>query len=240
MNSHSVKKFLKTYFPGLVALRNKWVNQNAASRFRAKPMETVFNDIFESNYWTDAHSRSGTGSNEQQTTHVRHILTDVIKDRHLKSMLDIPCGDFFWMKNVAFDECSYVGADIVQKIVDSNTVNYARPNVRFIHADVTKTELGPYDLIFCRDCLVHFSYDAVFEAFKNLKRSGSQLILTTTFPNHTNRNITTGDWRPLNLQLPPFSLPGPIAIFDEKCTEGNGMYADKSLGLWHVKDLPVF
>jgi hypothetical protein len=46
-------------------------------------------------------------------------------------------------------------------------------------------------------------------------------------------------WRPLNLQAAPFHFPDPLALIDEKCTEDDGVYADKQLGLWSLSDIPV-
>jgi hypothetical protein len=62
--------------------------------------------------------------------------------------------------------------------------------------------------------------------------------MTTTFTEcEENVDIVTGDWRIINLQIPPFSLPEPVLILNEECTEGDGTYADKSLGLWKISDL---
>jgi hypothetical protein len=59
--------------------------------------------------------------------------------------------------------------------------------------------------------------------------------MTTTFPEcDENKNITTGDWRIINLELSPFNFPKPLYLLNENCTEGEGTYKDKSLGLWEV------
>ena len=50
-------------------------------------------------------------------------------------------------------------------------------------------------------------------------------------------DITTGEWRTLNLSLKPFSFPPPLALIDEQCSEGEGEFRDKCLGLWRIKDL---
>jgi hypothetical protein len=42
----------------------------------------------------------------------------------------------------------------------------------------------------------------------------------------------------LNLQYAPFLFPAPLAVINESCTEAGGDYADKSLALWRVEDLP--
>ncbi|MGH8131321.1 MAG: hypothetical protein ACRES3_10755 [Steroidobacteraceae bacterium] len=52
-----------------------------------------------------------------------------------------------------------------------------------------------------------------------------------------NERIVAGEWRPLNLQPPPFGLPPPLRLINENCTEGNGAYRDKALGLWDLTTL---
>jgi hypothetical protein len=73
-------------------------------------------------------------------------------------------------------------------------------------------------------------------------RSGIPYLLTTTFPRgEANEDIVTGDWRVLDLERAPFHLPAPLRILNEGCTEGSGVFADKSLGLWRteaLRDLP--
>jgi hypothetical protein len=94
------------------------------------------------------------------------------------------------------------------------------------------------DLIFCRDCLVHFSHRLLRKAVNNIKRSQSRYLLTTTFPGRlTNAGIVTGHWQPLNLCAPPFNFPHPIRLLDEGHP---APYQDKSLGLWRIDDLPTF
>jgi hypothetical protein len=41
------------------------------------------------------------------------------------------------------------------------------------------------------------------------------------------------------LTLPPFNFPQPIEVITEGCTENDGRYADKSLMLWNISDLPA-
>ena len=75
-------------------------------------------------------------------------------------------------------------------------------------------------------------------ALDNLRAGDVPYLLTTTFPGcEANEDIATGDWRPLNLERPPFSFPPPLALVDEQCSEGGGQFRDKSLGLWRVDDL---
>jgi hypothetical protein len=105
--------------------------------------------------------------------------------------------------------------------------------------NLTRDPLPRADVVLCRDCLVHLRYAQIFAAFVNLRRSGAKYLLATTFVElDANSEIDTGDWRPVNLCLPPFALPEPLTVIIEGCTEIDGAYADKALGLWRVADLP--
>ena len=140
------------------------------------------------------------------------------------------------MKAMNLQGVKYVGADIVEEIISRNQ-QYASEQVSFQFLNLLEPGIPAHDLVVCRDCLVHFSYRDVFKALNNLKKSGSQYLLTTTFPGRNNYNIITGNWRPIDLQAAPFNLEPPIKVINEGCTEGNGNYADKSLGLWDLQKL---
>lgn len=104
--------------------------------------------------------------------------------------------------------------------------------------DLTRDRLPTVDLVLCRDCLVHLSFAQAQQALANIAASGARYLLTTTFTGRSeNADIPTGKWRALNLQRPPFNLPQPLELINERCTEKDGRYADKSLGLWPVADL---
>ena len=108
-----------------------------------------------------------------------------------------------------------------------------------LRLDLTADPLPRADVVLCRDCLVHLSFDHIRQAFDNLRRSGSTWLLTTTFlDHHENVDIESGDWRMLNLTRPPFNLPAPEGVLVEGCLESEGAYADKALGLWRIADLP--
>jgi len=200
--------------------------------------QETFKQIYQTNLWNGAGSVSGNGSNFIQTAEIARYLPILIKEYKIETILDLPCGDFNWMSMIDLDIKEYIGADIVEDIIIKNQQTYDHKKYRFLNLDLTMDDLPKVDLIFCRDCLVHFSYEDIDLAFKNIKRSGSKYILTTTFTGFPfNHDIVTGDWRPLNLELSPFNLPEPIRVLNEKCTEGDGEFADKSLGLWLIENL---
>jgi hypothetical protein len=52
-------------------------------------------------------------------------------------------------------------------------------------------------------------------------------------PNRDNEN---GEWRTLNLTLPPFKLPQPASVINERCAEAGGVIGDRCIGLWHLQE----
>jgi hypothetical protein len=202
-------------------------------------LERRFTEIYQQNGFGGKESVSGPGSDLSQTAAVREALPGLLKDIGAKTMLDAPCGDYFWMKEARLDLERYTGADIVAAIIERNNASHADTKREFRVLDITRDALPAVDLIFCRDCLVHLPYAAIFSAIKNFKRSGSKFLLTTTFTARPeNHDIPAGFWRPLYLQAAPFNFPAPEKLIDERCTEDGGKYPDKSMGLWRIENLP--
>lgn len=237
-----MKKIILNILPeSLLRLYRKYTNAKRHSRFLGKAPTETFKQIYESNHWRSNESISGTGSDELQTQTVVIALNSLLKNLNVSSILDLPCGDFNWMKKVDLSEITYKGADIVEEIVLKNQTQYAKDNeIQFIQLNLIDDPLPKSDIIINRDCLVHLSYEDIYYSIKNIKTSGCKYLLTTTFINHHfNEDITTGDWRTLNLQKKPFNFPAPLLVINENCTEQNGIYSDKSLGLWLIDDLIV-
>jgi SAM-dependent methyltransferase len=206
-------------------------------------MDKIFNQIYSENVWNDPFSRSGTGSNLVQTQKIRIALPAIIEKYKIKSFLDIPCGDFFWMKEIqpilSKTLNSYIGGDIVEDLIEQNTRQFSNSKFKFVFFDIQNSLLPRADVVFCRDCLVHFSYEDIFKAVHNIKKSQSKYLLTTTFPRRKNRNIITGAWFPINLQNFPFYFRKPLEIIEEDCTEDDRAYIDKSIALWEIRRISI-
>ena len=199
-----------------------------------------FERMYETNLWSGAESRSGVGSSLAATAVLRTQLPALLRSIGIRRLLDVPCGDFHWMKEVDLAGIEYIGGDIVPAAVEANRALYGAPGRRFIQADLTAGPLPRADGIFCRDLLVHFSFENIARAFRTMRASGAEWLLTTTFTGpRENSDIVDGDWRPLNLERAPFHLPSPARIIVEGCTEEGGAYADKSIGVWRIADLPT-
>lgn len=207
-------------------------------KFNGKQAAEIFTEIMAHEIWEEKESLSGYGSTLAQTQELLKELPIIFRKYKIQNLLDAPCGDFNWMQKIDFTNMNYTGGDIVKELIEKNRSKYSQENIFFIQMNLMEKIIGVYDMLFCRDCLVHLSFEDIFNILRNIKGGRIKYFMTTTFPDELeNKNIVTGGWRPLNFLLPPFSFPQPSYLLNEKCTEMNGVFKDKSLGLWEVSQL---
>lgn len=200
----------------------------------------IFTKYYTHNIWNGDRSKSGPGSDIEQTMFLIRELEFLLKKYEIKTVLDIPCGDFNWMKHVNLDNIIYHGADIVDQLICDNKTKYEDKNISFSVLDLVNDTLPKADLVIVRDCFVHLQTSDVLKALNNIKESGSKYLLTTHFSwkhQKANEEINTGDWRRINLELPPYNLARPIDVIVEGNTYSQNY--DKTMSLWQIKDIEV-
>lgn len=205
-------------------------------------LEDKFTKVYFQNLFNSKLSRSGEGSNLHQTRVIQQELPNLFNEFNIKTVVDAPCGDWFWMSKVDLSKVNYLGVDIVKPVIENNNKQYSKENISFNHIDITSDNvlIPKSDLIFSRDCFVHLSYNDIIKAIKHFKKSGAKYLLTTTFVAHKiNQDLNSKFWRPINFQNSPFNFPQPIKIINEGCTEDNNNFNDKCLGLWKLEDIII-
>jgi len=194
----------------------------------------VFTRIYLQNRWAAKETVSGPGSTLQYTEGLRRQLPVLLRSLQVKSLLDVPCGDFHWMQHVDLSGIRYTGGDIVKKLVDQNRSRF--PQHRFIQVDIVADPLPQADLLMTRDCFIHLSNKQVLAALQNIKASGTPYLLTNNYPQvQCNEDIKSGSFRMINFQLPPFNFPGPAAQISDYI-EG---FPERHLALWKISELPI-
>jgi SAM-dependent methyltransferase len=218
------KRALLKSVPGMIPLQ--------VFLYKFKPYKAKFRTFYLQNGWRNGESRSGPGSNMASTRAIREALPDMFRRLEIKTILDIPCGDFYWMDKVDLTGVQYLGADLVEEMIEDNRAKNLKRNVRFQTLDLLKGPIPTHDLVFCRDCLFHFSNKLILKALKNIKESGSRYLLTNTFDVQQNTEITTvGACRLINLELSPYNLPKPILFVLE--------HGNQKMALWNLKDIQL-
>ncbi len=178
-----------------------------------------FSYIYKSKYWRGAEggSLSGGGSNEQSTSILINELISFIKTNNIKSILDIPCGDWKWMSTVNLGNINYIGCDIVPDLIEANNNKYKNKSVNFFVKSLIDDELPDSDFIIIRDLLVHLDDEDIIKCLKNIKKYNYKFIGITNYPGlEVNKRRILGDyfrlgdkWRPMNLSKEPYNLPNP-------------------------------
>lgn len=171
----------------------------------------IFEKIFNSNIWGNEESVSGNGSTLAYTENLRKELPKLVSKYGIRSILDAPCGDFNWMKHVLAEiDVTYIGADIVKPLIDSLNSKHHCPSVEFKELDLVNIDLPNVDLIISRDFLFHLSFTDIRTFLNNYVKSESLYLLTTSHLNDnvfSNKDISTGDFRLIDLFSHPFHFP---------------------------------
>lgn len=200
-------------------------------------LKKIFTNIYEKNTWAGKESASGKGSDLENASSFIPELVALLKILKIKTMVDCASGDFNWMKEVLkqLPEVYYSGYDIVEKLIISNNVLYGSDSRNFYTKDITIDPLPPVDLVFCRDCLVHLSFENIRKFLRNFLNSESKYLLMTSFSgNRINKDYDEFEtmWRTISFHKEPFNFPDPIETIDENCQQENGNFADKVLILY--------
>ncbi len=234
-----LKKGIRTLLMGPAAVTRHILSMIDTNRSAHARTQKDFSTVYKNNLFFGKESHSGEGSGLDQTAEIRKVLPQLLQELRIKTMLDAPCGDWFWMSKVDLGKVKYTGGDIVPELITRNTEQHGTTDRTFTVLNIATSELPTVDLVFCRDCLVHLSFKQAKQALRNFKKSGSTYLLTTTFPGRTvNKDPGGAFWEPLNLQIAPFDLPEPLRIINEHCSEANNSCTDKSLALYRLADLP--
>lgn len=193
---------------GWKANPSKEIKKNFRKIINELNLEDRFTQIYNINYWNNPESASGRGSTIALTRNLREKLPELFAKFSIKNVFDGPCGDFNWMRLVVEEtNINYIGGDIVLPLVKSNQSKYGKHNIRFEKIDLTKDALPAADLMICRDCLFHLSYEDAKLVLGNFIKSDIPYLLTTSY--HTNisfenKNIVTGHFRMIDLFSAPY------------------------------------
>ena len=232
-NMQRLVDFLNRHFLTLRANPSKLIKKNFRKTIHKLSLEDRFTQIYNINYWGCEESVSGQGSTLALTSNLRKNLPDLFDKFSIKRVFDGPCGDFNWMKVViAESNIDYTGGDIVLPIIKENQAKYESDNVRFVKIDLTLDTIPNADLMICRDCLFHLSYEDTKKILINFVKSNTALLLTTSYENKQsfkNKDIVTGHFRKIDLFSEPYNFSPEILY---KIEDWIAPEDPRFMGLW--------
>ena len=168
-------------------------------------------DIFARIYKLDSWALgSGPGSLPVANRPLTRLFESFIQENSVRSIVDFGCGDWQYMSEVDLHGADYVGFDVVDDLLGRNKLLYSRPNVRFEHSPSDSDDLPPADLLLIKDVLIHLP-NAFISRLMACAMYKYKFILAvnnrTGNASHYNVEIQPGEFRPVDLSRPPFSLP---------------------------------
>jgi 2-polyprenyl-3-methyl-5-hydroxy-6-metoxy-1,4-benzoquinol methylase len=175
----------------------------------------VFSKIYKEDLW---HGGSGAGSKLENIKEYVDILQKYIDKPEVKTVLDLGCGDWQFSKFLDLSSVSYLGVDVVESVIESNSTSYSASNIKFISRDITTYEVPKADLIICKDVLQHLCNKDVVNILVKIITSSKFSLITNDFnPDNTeNKDIDNGNYRCLDLTLSPFYLDVVTVLESER------------------------
>lgn len=141
-------------------------------------------------------SASGPGSFLRNTSEVRIMLSSLVKEWGVRSILDLGCGDWNWMSTIMPElsesySVQYSGWDACSNLIEMLNENYGSDLINFEHKDIVDDDYPSVDLIICRDVLFHMKPDIINRVLDKVSKGSTRLFMTS---NHeVDRNQEYGD-----------------------------------------------
>lgn len=123
-------------------------------RYRGLTMEQIFSKIYSTNAWggDKGDFYSGSGSDEAWTAKYREYVSDFIRQKNIKSIVDLGCGDFRVGSKLPGE---VIGVDLVPALIERNRRVY--PDHTFHCLNMIDQDLPAADLCLIRQVFQHLS-----------------------------------------------------------------------------------
>ena len=192
-----------------------------------KLKKKIFTSIYKSNHWVqngdslpqEFVSISGHGSNigTDQYKQLVNNFTNIIEKYQINSILDMPCGDFLWIKELVKNkDIKYLGIDIVEELIKNNNFKFKNEKINFQSFDIVNFNTNKeFDLVLIRDLFLHIKNFDIIKIINNLKSMNIKYVALNSYNNKKNLDVTIGQHRKVNLLIEPFNLEKPIYSFKD-------------------------
>ena len=209
--------------------------------------KNIFSTIYDTYGFGGDESRSGPGSTLYETEKLREKIKNLVKYKDIKSVVDIPCGDFNWMREIVESFELYHGGDIVSQCIDENTKKYASDRISFSVIDLMESQIPQCDLLIVRDVIGHYPIEDGKKIVDNILNSNCKYLLSNSWYNvidkeyhlkHINNGADYGRFYPVNLMSEPFNFPEPELIIEEDVVvEDYNKGNRKTLLFWNLDEI---
>lgn len=126
-------------------------------------LKKIFSYVYSDNVWGGDKGEfySGPGSDENVTAPYIELINGFIKEKGIKSIVDLGCGDFRVGNLIDKTSIDYVGVDIVPALIERNNKAFGAKNVKFLCINAVDDALPSAELCLIRQVLQHLSNDNI-------------------------------------------------------------------------------
>lgn len=169
-------------------------------------LQSVFEHVYETKRWLGkVGTLTGLGSAIECVKEYLFFLQNYVDKNNIQNIIDLGCGDFNLMQHFNFKNINYLGIDIVNFVIEENNKKYKSDNINFLHENIlTYKPKIKYNLVILKDVLQHLSNKNIISLLDNIDYSNNIIIVNDITDN--NYDCENGEWRGINLNLPPFNM----------------------------------
>lgn len=192
--------------------------------------EEIFTSIYNRCFWGSNQDKKYNGSSGQGSAlHYNKIayipfLKTFIREHNIQIVVDLGCGDFRCGSTIYDDlDIKYHGYDAYKCLIDKHLEEIISPKYTFYHLDFfgKKEEIISGNLCILKDVLQHWSTDDIYIFLDYLietKKFNYILITNCSHQHSVDREINTGEYRPLTCEELPLKKYGAVKqiIWDTK------------------------
>lgn len=221
-------KFIKKLIPSsLMDVLRKEKRKMLERKSAQQTTEEVFSDIYQNNKWGGEKgewcSGSGTANEEIAGQYVQlvHKLSEEHSFSELRAV-DLGCGDMKIGSQICGLFKSYIGADIVEGLIEHNKTRNFEGEVSFQKLNIIEQELPDGEVCFVRQVLQHLSNEQISKILKKLGKY--KFVLVTEHHPTPNTEMEKNIDKPhgsgirlyknsgVFLDAPPFSVEGSYEL----------------------------
>lgn len=187
----------------------------------------VFAEVYDKQIWGkggETRFFSGLGSGPEAAHPYASFVRAFMARSSARTVVDLGCGDFRVGKLVATASDRYIGIDVVEALIRDNSRRHGNEKVEFRALDITSDALPAADLCLIREVLQHLS-NAQIRAVLSRVRQYPNVLITDMQPDdatgfRVNKDKVHGPisrtlcGSVLRLDLPPFSVPNVVQVFE--------------------------
>lgn len=201
----------------LQALR-RWWKERSYRHLKNQTVEAIFTGIYQKNEWGGPAGAFYSGEGTYLPDNQKYVdaVRQFIRDRNIKSILEIGCGDFHMAGQVLEGlDVSYTGGDVVASLIQHHQQKYQTDRITFRVLNAIDDELPIADLVIIRQVLQHLSNAQIQKILTKLKPFRYALITehlpasASAIPNQdkiTGSHVRVNDNSGVYLDHPPFQI----------------------------------